>query len=332
MDRADPTSLIDLATSYWRSATLLAANRLGVFCAIGDGAMTAEEIARQCGAAEEPMEILLRAACCLGLLEREEERYRNSPTTGTFLVSGKPAYLGDGLNYLSDIYGAWGDLAEAIRSGSPGMDPEVQLGGDEGRTRSFVRGMHNRALATASQVVGHIELAGKRRLLDIGGGPGTYSLLLCQRYPELTADVVDLPAVTAVAAEIVREWQMEDRVTGRAGDYQVDNFGPGYDAVLISGVLHREKPDVCRDLVRRAARCLSPDGVCILADVFLNENSDGPEFTTLFALNMLLTSNDGRAHSWKLASGWLEEAGLKEIRVKHLGPPSPHTIVIGRAV
>ena len=111
MDRADPTSLIDLATSYWRSATLLAANRLGVFSAIGDGALTAKEIARQCGAAEEPMEILLRAVCCLGLLEREEERYRNSPTTETFLVAGKPAYLGDGLNYLSDVYGAWGGLA-----------------------------------------------------------------------------------------------------------------------------------------------------------------------------------------------------------------------------
>lgn len=331
MEELDPTPLTELATSYWRSATLLAANRLGVFQAIGERACTAGDVARECEADTDATEMLLRAVAALGLLTKSGGRYTNTPLTREYLVPGRRTYLGDAFKYLDGIYPAWGGLAEAVRNGGPAMDPRAQLGGDEEQTRSFVRGMHNRALAIAPQVVEKVDLSGKRRLLDVGGGPGTYSLLLCKRYPELTAEVIDLPPVTRIAAEIVQEWGMEERVLLRPGDYLVDDFGNGYDAVLLSGMLHRETPEVCRRLIQRAADSLSAGGTCVTVDVFLNEQKDGPEFAALFALNMMLTSDCGSAHSWAEVSDWLRGAGLGDIAIEHLPPPSPHTIVSGQS-
>jgi len=332
MEQLDPSPLIELATSYWRSATLLAANRLGVFQTIGERARTAEEVARECEADAGATEMLLRATAALGLLTKEGDLYANAPLAREYLVPGRRTYLGDAFKYLDGIYPAWGRLAEAVRKGGPAMDPRVQLGGDEEQTRSFVRGMHNRALAIAPQVVDKVDLSGKQRLLDVGGGAATYSLLLCKRYPELTAEVIDLPPVIRIAAEIVQEWGMEDRVSLRPGDYLTDGLGNGYDAVLLSGMLHREAPEVCRQLIQRAAGSLNAGGTCVTVDVFLNEQKDGPEFAALFALNMMLTSDCGSAHSWAEASDWLSGAGLVDLTIEHLPPPSPHTIVSGQSI
>jgi hypothetical protein len=331
MEMPDPTPLTDLAISYWRSAALLAANRLGVFQVIGEKSCSVEAVTRGCNAEPEAMGRLLRALCSLGMLVKQGDSFANSPLAREYLVPGRRSYLGEGLKYLENVFSAWGGLADAVRTGQPAMDPARQLGGDQEQTRSFVRAMHNRALAIAPQVAEKIDLSGKQRLLDIGGGPGTYSLLLCKRFPGLTAEVLDLPAVTRVASEIVREWQMEGRVALRPGNYMTDRFGNGYDAALLSGILHRETPETCRDLIRRAAGALSPGGVCIAVDVFLNERKDGPEFAALFALNMMLTSEHGSAHSWAEAADWLKEAGLENITVRHLAPPSPHTIVCGQS-
>jgi hypothetical protein len=276
------------------------------------------------------MEPLLRALCSLGLLQKEGERYGNSPTARAYLVPGRQTYLGEAIQYMHDVYHAWGDLAEAITNGGPATSPQLQLGGDDSRTRSFVLGMHNRALAIAPEIVEKVDLTGMRKLFDVGGGPGTYSFLFCKKYPDLKSEVLDLPAVVKVAREIAAEWQMNSRVEFRCGSYLEDKFGEENDAVLMSGILHRESAETCRQIISRAADSLNSGGICVAADVFLNPEKDGPEMSTLFALNMFLTSDSGGAHSWKEVETWMQETGLTNLETIHLDPPAPHTIVIGR--
>ena len=57
-----------------------------------------------------------------------------------------------------------------------------------------------------------------RRLLDVGGGHGLYSIKFCYRYPELEATIFDLPLATEttrknIAAENNRTIQLERSAT-----------------------------------------------------------------------------------------------------------------------
>jgi hypothetical protein len=66
----------------------------------------------------------------------------------------------------------------------------------------------------------------------------------------------------------------------------------------------------------------------IAAHVFFDsETKDSPPFATLFALNMMLSSDHGSAHAVPEMSRWMTEAGFSRIDVKPLPPPMPHTIL-----
>jgi len=192
------------------------------------------------------------------LLARDGQRYRNTPLADAYLVRGRRAYIGDGLKYAEDLYPAWGRLLELVRTNRPVVEAEEMLGGDQERTRHFVLGMHNRALGIAAALPSGVDLTGRRRLLDVGGGPGTYSILLAKATPGLQATVMDLPGVLEISREIIASYGMGDRVSTQPGDYIAAEFPAGHDVVLLSGMMHRETPETCRRLLRKAFGALDP--------------------------------------------------------------------------
>lgn len=307
---------------------LLSANRLGVFSALSDGPMTAEGVAETCGAHPRTTAMLLNACVAQGLLESHDGRYENTALAATFLVEGSPAFLGNALRYSEDLYPVWGNLSEAVRTNAPAMRSETILGDDPEKTRNFVYAMHDRASGIARSLTACLDLSGRTQLLDVGGGPGTYSMLLAEKTPGLQATVLDLPEVVAIAEEIIADFGFSERVTVAPGSYLDTDFAPGNDVVLMSGMLHRETPDTCRMLLSKAFDALVPGGLVVTADVFFdNETKDSPPFATLFALNMMLTSDHGSAHAVPEMSRWMAEAGFSQVDVKPLPPPMPHTIL-----
>jgi ubiquinone/menaquinone biosynthesis C-methylase UbiE len=327
---ADPSPITELATAYWRSMALLAANRLEVFQHLGRESLIASEIAERCGADLRSLGFLLNALVGLGLLEKESSRYRNGPAASAFLVRGAPAYLGEAIRYAEDLYPVWGGLAESVRANRPATPPETILGADREKTRHFVLGMHNRALGVARALAASLDLSGRRHLLDVGGGPGTYASMLVARTEGLRATVLDLAPVAAIARELLAASEVRDRIDLLEGDYHETAF-PAADLVLMSGILHRETEESARSLFGKAFEALAPGGAIVVADVhFDDERKTSPVFATLFALNMLLTSAHGSAHATTEVSRWLAEAGFREIELKPLPPPMPHSIVSGR--
>jgi cyclopropane fatty-acyl-phospholipid synthase-like methyltransferase len=237
--------------------------------------------------------------------------------------------MGNAIRYSDDLYDSWGQLETALRDNRPVLPPATQLGDNTEKTRHFVYGMHNRALGLGQALVELVHLDGCQRLLDVGGGPGTYSALLTRRYPGLYAQVLDLPEVVAIAEEIIASMQANNRVTTLAGDYHTTPWPAGQDAVLISGVLHRETPSVCRELITRARDCLTTDGQLITADVFTDTGGVSPAFATLFGLNMLLTTQDGGVHADAEVAEWMRQAGFTQVTVQPFPPPMPHRVVMG---
>lgn len=325
----DPSSIVRLSTAYWESQTLLTASRLRLFDALAEGPRSPEEVAASLNLDARSTALMLRACAGLGFLAQTDGKFHNLPVAAVFLVSSSPAYMGNVIRYSDQLYATWGKLEDALRSGRPALPAATYLGDDPARTRAFVVAMHERALGIARALVPLLDLSGRRSLLDVGGGPGTYSVMLTARFPGLKAEVLELPGVAAVARELVAAADASDRVTLRDGDYHSADFGNGKDVVLMSGMFHRETAATCQGLIHRAAACLDRGGLLIVSDVFTDAGGTQPAFAALFGLNMMLTAADGGVHADADVQGWMAAAGFVALTTSALPPPMPHRVVMG---
>jgi ubiquinone/menaquinone biosynthesis C-methylase UbiE len=321
---------MQLALAYRSSAIFFAASDFDVFSTLAVGPMTAQQVAAKAGAKPEPMRLLLESCVDAGLLHRDGERFVNTPTADTFLVRGRPAFLGGALTYARDLYPAWGGLADLVKTGRPTMPPNTILGDDKAKTRAFVMAMHERALGIGSVLPQIVDLSGRTRLLDIGGGPGTYSVALCRKTPGLNATVLDRPGVLEVSRELIEAAGFAERVSLMPGNYLETPFGSGFDVALLSGMMHRETADGVLLLLKKAFTALDAGGQVIVSDVFFDDDrKNTPPFTTSFALNMMLTSEHGSAHAKTEMVRWMGEAGFGAIEVRDMPKPNPHSLVLG---
>ncbi|MEW5736423.1 MAG: methyltransferase [Thermodesulfobacteriota bacterium] len=327
----DPKRIMDLSCAYYDSCVLFAANDLGVFPALDRlGRADAETLAKELSADPRGLSLLLNAAVAAGLLVKQDGIYANAPDTAAFLVPGKPGDLSRAINYNRDVLPAWSRLAQLAKTGKPVEKPSLHLGEDQNRTRTFVYAMHFRALGIGRALVHQMDLSKMKKLLDIGGGPGTYSVLLAQKNPDLTSTVMDLPEVAAIASELIASQNMSERVKAIPGDYHTAEFPQGQDAVAILGVLHQENPEAITAVFKKAFQCLNPGGKIFVMDMMCDKTHTNPKFSAMFAVNMALTTENGWVFSDEELSGWLAQAGFEDISTTPLPPPMPHWLTSAR--
>lgn len=325
----DPTPIVRLTTAYWGSQALFTANRIGLFEAIGNQVRTAAEVAAGLGTDARGTELLLNACASLDLLEKGDDGYRCSALGKAFLLPGTQTYMGDAVRYCDDLYSTWGGLEGTVRDAEPALTASSYLGDDEQRTRNFVYGMHNRALGIGQALVELVDLGECRTLLDVGGGPGTYSALFAARYPGLSARVLELAGVIPIAREILASMPAGDRVEMVEGDYKKSAFPAPVDAVLMSGMFHRETERQCRELIANADAALAVGGRMVICDIFADAGGASPPFAALFGLTMLLTAPDGTVHADADVADWMRDQGLTAVEILHFPPPMPHRVVTG---
>lgn len=322
--------IVDLASAFYGSATLFAAIENGVFtkiAQIGQEA-TCGKIAKAANTSERGMRLLLDACVAIGILSKNGDVYENTPAGAVALVENSKMDLSKAIRYNRDVYHAWGKLTEFVRTGKPVESPEIHLGDDPERTRRFVLSMRGRALAIGRGVIPMLDLSGCSTLLDLAGGPGTYAVLIAQANPQIKCVTVDLPAVSAVAAECVAATDVADRVQCRPGDYHSDIYpAEAFDAVTIFGALHQESPNMIVDILRRAHAALKPQGKLFIMDMMTDATHTEPPFSALFAVNMALTTENGWVFSDSELKGWMTEAGFIPGDTKAMPPPMPHWLV-----
>ena len=327
----NPGRIVQMASAYYESATLVAAIESGLFsCLQETGTNTAEGVATHCRLSPRGARLLLDACAGLGLLIKDGDRYTNAPAAALTLVPGAPHDLTRAIRYNRDVYPAWGRLPEFVRTGQPVESPALHLGDDPERTRRFVLSMHGRAMGIGRAVVPMLHLAGCHRLLDLAGGPGTYAVLLAQANPGLHCTVLDLPPVAAVADELIAQAGLSDRVQTLPGDYHASPFPAGMDAVTIFGALHQEAPDAIREILARAYQALRPGGQIFILDLMTDATHTQPVFSALFAINMALTTEHGWVFSDQEICHWLTEAGFGGAAVRPVPPPMPHSLASAR--
>jgi SAM-dependent methyltransferase len=328
---ADPRLIVELANAFFGSCVLFTASDAGVFRRLSEqDGLDAATLARDLSQSERGMRALADACVGAGLLLKNGDRYSLTPTARTFLTPGSPADLSGAIRYNRDVYGAWGRLPEFVRTGQPVERPELHLGEDRERTRAFVMAMHGKAVGMGRAILPMLDLAGRKRLLDVGGGPGTIAVLIAQAFPEIHCTVLDLAAVVEVAAELIERQGAAARVGVLPGDYHTAPFPAGLDAVNFFGMLHQESPEGIAKLIRKAYHALEPGGVVHVMDMMTDESHTQPPFSAMFALTMGLMTQNGWVFSSAELRGWLEAAGFIDFSVRPLPSPLPHWLARAR--
>ncbi len=271
-----------LSEIYRLSCALRVAVVAGLFDSIGEPGASITELANRHGANEIYVRRLVEALAAVNLLAIEEGRIYLKPLASRHLVRGREAYLGDLIlhNTRSLLWRRWGSLDEEL-----GLVPEAAPNGEAGQ---FLRAMSNVAASgQAAALVSAVDLGGRRRLLDVGGGLGEYSIALCRLYPQLTAIVLDLPGTAEPLRTNLVESGQSDRVSLVAGDYRSELPNGEFDVVLVSNVLRGETTLDAKSLVDRVYQSMVPGGLLVIQDLFIDDRQGvGPLFAALFGLHL----------------------------------------------
>ncbi|UJX41838.1 SAM-dependent methyltransferase [Desulfovibrio sp. JY] len=327
-DTDSPASLLALSDAYWKTSALHAGAMLDVFSTIGDAALTPAEIAAACACDPRAMGMLVKALAAMGLLVGDGGRYRQTAQARTFLDKRSPRYVGSIIRHHHRIMAAWAGLPESIRTGGPQERPmdAAQTAGDR---EDFLMGMFNLAMAIAPGLAASLDLSGRKRLVDVGGGPGTYAVHFCLAHPGLRASVFDLPTSQAFADGVRRRFGVADRVDFVPGDYLRDPIPGGYDAAWLSQIFHAEDRAGCLTILKKTVAALEPGGLVLIHEFMLDDEGDGPEFAALFALNMLVLTERGQSYAVGEIRDMMAEAGLTDIGLLDFIGPNGSRVLRG---
>lgn len=323
----DPGRLLELSGSYWKTCTLHAAVKLDVFSTLDPDRLGAEELAETCGCDSGALSRLLNALTAMELLIKEEDTYTATPSARAFLSRHSDRYIGHIIMHHHHLMPSWAELDQAVKTGRPLRERSSH--GDEQQRASFLMGMFNMAMATAPKVVPLVDLGGRRHLLDLGGGPGTYAIHFCRAYPGLKATVFDLPTTRPFAEKTIARFNLSDRITFAGGNYLEDDLGSGYDVAWLSQILHGEGPAECQKLIDKAVASLKAGGMIIVHEFILDNDMAGPLFPALFSLNMLVGTPSGQSYSESQIKKMLSQAGAKNIQRIAFDSPNDSGLVIG---
>jgi SAM-dependent methyltransferase len=315
--------LLNTASGYWQPCVLHAAINLDIFSLLGERWLTVAELARQLQGGERGTTALTNALAAMGLLLKSEDKLANTTFSKTFLCKDSDHYKGYIIKHHHHLVDGWAQLDQAVLSGRP---VTMRSEGEEQDRENFLMGMFNLAMDIAPKAAAEIDLHERRRLLDLGGGPGTYAIYFCLANPQLKATVFDRATTRVFFEKTAEKFGVADRIEFTAGDFNTSPIRGSYDVAWLSHILHSNGPEACERLIGKTAAALEPGGLLIIHDFFLNDAMDGPLFPALFSLNMLL-NNEGRSYSEKEVRAMLDRAGVKDIRrLPFKGPNDSYAI------
>jgi hypothetical protein len=318
--RPDTTRLQRLVHSYRDAAALMAAVELGLFTQVARGADTEAAVARALDLSAANAERLVTACVALGLLVRDGERVRNAPDVARFLVEGEPTYAGPWMIFSKPDWTEWGRLSTHLRRRESVVLGKYAQGFTVEQARKYHEATYSIGMGAARRFVRQVDLAGRRQILDLGGGSGCYCIVAAQRYPQLRAIVLDLPPVVEVTREFIASHGLADRVSALAGDFTRDALPAGSDVVIMASNLPQYSREIVQAVITRAFAALAPGGEMHLIGEMLDAARTGPRDPALWGLAEALWGSTGRAHSVAECQAYFERAGFRDVAAHEFVP------------
>ena len=329
-----PQPIMELGFAFWGSKTLLSAVELGVFSELADaGALDGEALRERLGLHPRSATDFFDALVTLGMLERDDGRYANTPATELFLDRATPSYVGGILEMANArLYGFWGSLTEGLRTGAPqneakgGEDFFEALYADPERQAQFAQAMSAISGGAAQAIAAKFPWRDHKSVIDIGCAEGAVPVQIARAHEHITGSGFDLPAIAPLFEAYVARSGLGERLSFTAGDFFADPL-PTADVLVMGHILHDWDLDEKRLLLKKAHEALPDGGALIVYEAIIDDERRSNAFGLLMSLNMLIETPGGFDFTGADCRAWMQETGFRETYVEHLG--GPDSMVVG---
>jgi SAM-dependent methyltransferase/predicted transcriptional regulator len=308
-----------VARAFMRSRIILTAAELDLFTIIDGSPATAEKIAEKHGLDPRGLARVMECLVTFGLLNKDAGEYSLTEQGAYFSskhrISSLPMLL-----HMSRLWDNWTDLTAIVKKDTGG-GRKPSMPQDPGSRQAFIGAMHVVGRTLSEDIAADLDLSGYgcRKLLDIGGGSGTYTIAFLRKYPDMTAILFDLKEVIEMARERISSEGLPDRTELIAGDFYMDELPGGCDLALLSAIIHQNSREQNVELFKKAYRALVPGGIILVRDHIMNEQRTWPPEGAMFAINMLVNTAGGDTYTFFEVEHDLREADFKNVKLVRSG-------------
>lgn len=315
----DPTSIYRYRDGLYAADLVTAAIvHFDFFTWLARSPAALDTICAELDLAPRPVDVLLTLAASNGLVHAVDGVYAVTPLGREHVVAGSPFHLAPYFASLKERP-VVADYARVLRSGQPAHWGAAEVGQDwhaamedDAFAQTFTDAMDCRGLYLAQALVSRIDLDGRRRLLDIGGGSGIYACVLAAHHPDLSAVVFDQAPVDRIAARLIADRECEAQVSVHAGSFFTDAWPDGCDVHLYSNVLHDWGAADVERLIARSAELLPPGGLIVIHEAFINDDKTGPKPVAEYSA-LLMHSTQGKCYATSEYAPVLTAAGFTDV-------------------
>lgn len=324
-DSAEDSDLFRLvAFGHIPSALVWAGIELGLFTLLSEeGPRARSELAQRLGLEDQPLRVLLNGLHALGVLVREDGKYRNGPAASLRLDKNSPGNWLAVLGWQHHIvYRGLFHLAEAVRAGSnvglrefPGTGDTLyeRIGGNPVLEDVFQTAMSHLSGSVNDVLVERVDWSRYKSVVDLGGGDGTNALLIAQAHPWLQVTVFDRPSVCGLARQRIAQAGLADRVGAVEGDLFEDSLPPA-DCYVLAHMLNIYSQEKNAALLGKCHRALAPGGAVAVLNTMANEDETGPLYPALASAYFLaIASGEGMVYSSNDYHRWFRDAGFDDV-------------------
>ncbi len=330
-----PERILQTGLAFWASKTLLSAIELGVFGELAHGAESFDALRGRLGLHPRAARDFLDALVALGFLQRDGDRYANTPETDLFLDRRKPSYVGGILEMANHrLYPFWGHLTEGLRTGAPqnelkGGQPDVfeTIYADPARLKEFLAAMTGISHGANMAMARALPWQDYRTYVDVGAAQGDLATQVALANPHLRGMGFDLPQVGPIFEDYVSAAGVADRLSFVPGSF-FDQPLPQADVVMMGHILHDWDLPTKKMLIGKAYAALPTGGALVVYEAIIDDDRSKNTFGLLMSLNMLIETPGGFDYTGADCAGWMKEAGFVRTRVEPLIGPDSMVVAI----
>lgn len=320
LPKHDATELFDYRNGTFAAELVgVAVVTLDFFSWLAKSPADAKSICTSLGFAERPVDVMLTMISALGLIDESGGVFQPTELAREFLVHDSPRFLGPYYSMLMDRPGSRA-LLEVLRTGKPvgfasrkDQKPWAQEMEGDAFAQEFTAAMDSRGLNLGPTMAQALDLKDRKRLLDIGGGSGIFACCIAAAHPHIRASVFEKPPVDRVARECISRRDCSERVNVVSGDMFAGPLPGGFDIHLWSNVFHDWDASVVRTLLDKSFLALSPGGLVVVHDSFINRDKKGPRTVAACSVHLMVLT-EGKCYSITEIEDLLVGAGFVSIR------------------
>lgn len=325
-----PESILQVASGFMASKHLFVATEIALFEHIADSGSSLDDLSAATNVPQRTLRMIADAMVALGLLERRGDLYLNCSATATFLSGRTPTDLRPMMRFLNRLsYRRWLDLESAVRTDGASVGG-YHRGYTAEDQRIFSEGVESATAGAAQALAAVYDFSRHRRVIDIGGGTGSFLIAIMTRYPHLHGTLFELPTVAPLASRRITSSAAAPRIAVHEGDFFKDHIPPGHDVVILANIIHGHSPERDKALLQKIRDVVEPGARLLVIDFWTDPTHTDPLFAALMTGEFLVGTGSGDIFSRVEGESWLLQTGWKLADQQPLAGSS--SLLVGEAV